>query len=91
MAKDLIQIVDENDNVIGTADRLEAHRSGKIHRISRVTLENDRGQVLVQLRSNNVDDFPGYLDHAAGGHVDVGEDYLTAAKRSCSKNWASKM
>lgn len=68
-------VVDENDQVVGTMDKAEAHRTGVLHRIAVVYVENPAGQILVQVRSN------GRLDHSAAGHVDVGESYLEAAQR----------
>ncbi len=70
-----VVVVDENDQVIGTMDKDEAHRNGTPHRIAVVFVENPQGQIVVQVRLN------GRLDHSAAGHVDVGESYLDAAKR----------
>ncbi|MBI5357255.1 NUDIX domain-containing protein [Candidatus Saccharibacteria bacterium] len=76
----LLQIVDENDNPIGAATKEEAISGSNFHRISRIMLENPDGKILLQKRTMNVV-FPGLWDHSAAGHVDEGEDYLTAAKR----------
>jgi isopentenyl-diphosphate delta-isomerase type 1 len=77
---DLIQIVDEHDNVIGTETMAKARKEGLIHRISRVMVENPEGKTLLQKRGNKVL-WPNCWDNSAAGHVDAGEDYLTAAKR----------
>lgn len=78
--KPLLQIVDANDNPIGPASKEEAISGSNFHRISRIMLENPGGKILLQKRTMNVV-FPGLWDHSAAGHVDEGEDYLTAAKR----------
>lgn len=70
-----VVIVDENDQVIGTMDKAEAHRTGVPHRIAVVYVENPAGQIVVQVRLN------GRLDHSAAGHVDPGESYVEAATR----------
>lgn len=76
----LLQVVDENDVPIGEASRDEILEKNLFHRISRVMLSNSEGKILLQKRSKHVY-FPERWDHSAAGHVDGGEDYLTAAKR----------
>lgn len=75
-----LQVVDENDVPIGEASRDEILEKNLFHRISRVMLSNSEGKILLQKRSKHVF-FPERWDHSAAGHVDGGEDYLTAAKR----------
>lgn len=80
-----IQIVDEEDNVIGAQPMSEAHRQGKVHQISRIMVEDDNGNILLQKRSANSKRWPGCWDNSAAGHVDEGEDYHTAAVRELSE------
>ena len=68
-------VVNENDEVIGTMPKADAHKNGAPHRISVVYVENPSGQILVQVRTD------GRLDHSAAGHVDPGESYEQAARR----------
>lgn len=77
----LIQIVDEQDKPTGQATKQEAWAQGLRHRIVRIMLENDQGEILIQHRSPTKDIFPNCWDNSAAGHVDAGEDYLTAAIR----------
>lgn len=76
-----ITIVDENDNVIGSAERYEAWAQGLTHRIVRVFVYREDGKILLHQRAHNVDDNADKWNQSAGGHVDEGEDYETAAKR----------
>ncbi len=76
-----ITVVDENDNVTGAANRDEARTRGLRHRIVRVFLLNHKGEVLLQKRNRLLLDTPGKWDQSVGGHVDEGEDYITAARR----------
>jgi isopentenyl-diphosphate delta-isomerase type 1 len=76
-----IQIVDEQDKPIGQATKQEAWAQGLRHRIIRIMIENDRGEILLQHRSPTKDIFPNCWDNSAAGHVDANEDYLTAAIR----------
>src|SRR3546814_170713 len=76
-----IQIVDENDEPVGSATIFEARENGLIHRIARIMAENpDTGEILLQKRTSGIS-WPNCWDNSAAGHVDVGENYLTAAKR----------
>jgi isopentenyldiphosphate isomerase len=70
-----VVIVNDKDEVIGTMPKDEAHKNGTPHRIAVVYLENDKGEILVQVRMS------GSLDHSSAGHVDPEESYLEAAKR----------
>lgn len=75
ISTDDIVWVDENDDELGVITREKAHREGLIHRISVIYLTRKNGEILIQERMS------GRLDHSSAGHVDVGEDYLQAAKR----------
>lgn len=76
-----IEIVDADDQVIGSATMTEAHEQKLIHRIVRVLVCNSRHQILLQRRSEHIRIMPGRWDHSVGGHVDAGESYDAAAYR----------
>lgn len=76
-----IQIVDENDNPIKSASKQEAWDQGLRHRVIRIMIANDSGELLLQHRSPTKDIFPDCWDNSVAGHVDVGEDYNEAALR----------
>ena len=44
-------------------------------------VENPKGEILLQKRSPEMINYPNAWDNSAAGHVDAGEEYLTAAKR----------
>jgi isopentenyl-diphosphate Delta-isomerase len=46
-----VVLVDEQDNVVGAMDKLEAHRKGVLHRAFSVVIFNSKGEVLLQKRS----------------------------------------
>lgn len=81
MAESLILIVDDKDNVVGSATTTEARRKGIRHRISRVIVKDSEGRILLQKRADHMQTYPGRWDTSAAGHVDTGEDYMQAAKR----------
>lgn len=76
-----IVYVDKDDNVVGAGPRAEANARGMGRRIVRIFLYNSKGELLLQKRSNTMSYMPGRWDHSAAGHVDEGEDYITAAYR----------
>lgn len=74
-----VVVVDENDNEVGSAMLDEVHQKGLYHRIVSVFIEDEYGNMLLQLRSPGVKVFPNRWDQAAGGHVDAGRSYEQAA------------
>ena len=83
---EIFDVVDESDRVIGRATRAEVHRNpGLIHRAVHILVFRPDGRLLLQRRSADKDIDPGLWDTSVGGHVDAGEDYLTAARRELSE------
>jgi len=80
-AEDILPIVDENDDVIGTARRRIVHARALRHRSAHVVVFNTAGRLLIQLRSAAKDLYPLYWDVSAGGHVGPDESYEQAARR----------
>jgi isopentenyl-diphosphate delta-isomerase type 1 len=78
---EILEIVDESDNVIGTATRAEIHRKRLRHRAVHIFVFNSAGKIYVQRRSSSKDRFPDRLDSSAAGHVDPGESYEETAIR----------
>ena len=78
---ELFDVVDHNDRVVGQAPRGEVHARKLLHRAVHVLVHNARGELFLQRRSLLKDTFPGCWDSACSGHLDAGEDYLTAARR----------
>lgn len=76
-----LDIVDENDNIIGQDTRENIHQKGLLHRDVHVIIYNCKDGILFQRRSINVDTYPNLLDISVGGHVDLGETYDRSAIR----------
>lgn len=83
MSKDeLLPLVDEDGNVIGSATRRYCHSGAKpLHPVVHLHVINSRGDVYLQKRSLDKDIQPGKWDTAVGGHVDYGEDIPSALRR----------
>ena len=79
----ILNVVDENDSVVGEATREEIHAKGLLHREMHVWLYNKNGEVFFQMRAKDKDTFPGLLDASVGGHVEIGDSYeKTAVKET---------
>ena len=81
VSQELLDVVDENDKVVGVRTRGEIHARGLMHRAIHILLFNSRDQVFLQKRSLSKDEQPGKWDSSAAGHVDSGETYLECARR----------
>ena len=80
-ADELFDVVDLDDRVIGQAPRREVHGNNMVHRATHVLVHNSAGQFFLQKRSLSKDSYPGCWDSSCSGHLDSGEDYITAARR----------
>ncbi len=78
---ELFDVVNEHDEIIGQATRREVHARGLLHRAVHVMVYDRTGRILLQKRSLAKDSAPGRWASSCSGHVDAGEDYLTAAVR----------
>ena len=81
MPKEIFDVVNERDEVIGHKPRSEVHRLGLLHRAVHVLVFNARGEIFLQKRSLTKDREPGKWDSSTSGHVDSGEDYDACAVR----------
>lgn len=77
----MLDVVDENDTVIRQASRAEIHDKGLLHREVYVVLVTPDRKVIFQRRAKDKDTFPGMLDTAVGGHVELGQSYEEAVIR----------
>lgn len=78
---EILEVVDADDRVVGTATRAEIHRLGLLHRAVHIFIFNKSGDIYVQRRSALKDRHPSKLDSSAAGHVDPGESYEQTAVR----------
>ncbi|MBI5606718.1 MAG: NUDIX domain-containing protein [Deltaproteobacteria bacterium] len=76
-----LEVVDENNQVIGTASRWEIHQKALRHRSVHIFIFNSRGDLYLQKRSPDKDQYPEHWDSSAAGHTDPGESPLETAQR----------
>ena len=81
MKEEYVDIVDEDDSVIGSASWHEMMSKGLLHRTSNVFVFNSKGELFVHRRADNLRLYPGMWDVKFGGSVRAGESYEEAAKR----------
>jgi isopentenyl-diphosphate Delta-isomerase len=74
-------LVSETDVEIGTAGKLEVHRTGTLHRAFSVFVTNSRGEMLLQRRAHHKYHSGGLWSNTACGHPRPGEDARDAATR----------
>lgn len=74
-----LNIIDEQENIIGETSRKEIHEKGLLHREVHVWLYTPNGQIVFQKRSATKDTYPNLLDASVGGHIEVGQTPEQAA------------
>ena len=85
MAEEWVDIVDEHNQVTGTASRSVMRKEKLLHRSSYIVITNSRGQVYVQKRTATKDYCPSMLDACCGGVVTAGEDITESAYRELAE------
>jgi isopentenyl-diphosphate delta-isomerase len=81
MDKEMVVLVDENDQDIGLMEKMEAHRKGVLHRAFSVFLFNEQGELLLQQRAFSKYHSGGLWTNTCCSHPRKGETPLEAAKR----------
>jgi isopentenyl-diphosphate delta-isomerase len=71
--EDRVILVDESDQEIGSEEKLEAHRQGKLHRAFSIFVFNPEGQVLLQKRSTKKYHSDGLWTNTCCSHPRPGE------------------
>lgn len=78
-----IDVVNEQDEVVGSSEFIEAHKKGLRHRSIQILVfqESDLENLLVSQRSKDSKSAPLKFGPSVGGHVDSGQSYLEAARK----------
>lgn len=83
--EETLDIIDENDSVIGTEARAHIHKEGLLHREVHIWFITPRGEVIFQHRAKNIVTRPNLLDATVGGHVESGASYDDTAIKECKE------
>jgi len=78
---EILDVVNENDEVIGQAERDEVHRTGLVCRLAYVCFYTADREVILQKRSDTKKNDAGKLTTTVSGHIASGQSYLEAAVR----------
>lgn len=78
---DTIILVDDADNQVGLAPKMEVHRRGLKHRALSVLIRNVKGKMLLQQRAAGKYHSEGLWTNACCSHPRVGENNDKAASR----------
>jgi isopentenyldiphosphate isomerase len=79
---ELIDIVDENDNVVGQEKRsIITQKKLSSYRVINAFLINSEGKLWIPRRTPHKSIFPSGLDVSVGGYVESGESYEMAMAR----------
>ena len=74
-------LVNEKDEVTGSAEKMEAHQKGLLHRAFSIFVFNSGGEMLMQQRAAGKYHSGGLWTNACCSHPQPGEETKAAAKR----------
>ena len=80
-ASELLPVINESGEVVRLERRDTIHAQGLPHMAVHALLFNERGEALLQKRSEHKDTFAGYWDLSVGGHVGPDENFEVALQR----------
>ena len=89
--KEVVDIVDAEDKILGGTTLDECYSKGLLHRAVTIYAWNKKGQVLLQRRSLSDDWFPGYWTASCTGHVRHGETWREASHRELQEELGLKI
>jgi isopentenyl-diphosphate delta-isomerase len=76
-----VVLVNEQDQQVGTKEKLAAHKEGLLHRAFSIFIFNDKHEMLLQQRAFTKYHSGGLWTNACCSHPRVGESPLAAAQR----------
>ncbi len=80
--KQQLDIVNEQDRIVGKATLEEVHQRGLLHRAVHVFIIDSQGRLFCRQRSAKKERYPEYWSTSVGAHVFTGETYDAVAKRA---------
>ncbi len=79
--EDYIVLVNDQDEEVGSMEKMEAHRKGLLHRAFSVFIMNSKGEMLIQQRAEGKYHSGGLWSNACCSHPRKGERTEEAAHR----------
>jgi len=81
MSQEYVILVDENDNELGSMEKMEAHEKAMLHRAFSVLIFNAKGELLLQQRAHSKYHSADLWTNACCSHPRAGENTEEAAHR----------
>ena len=89
---ELIDILDKEGNKTGAIEtKKTVHRLGLRHRSVHIWILNQQNEILLQYRSENMENYPNMWDISVAGHVSSGETSKQAALREIEEEISLKL
>ena len=85
MKEEMLEVVNEDDVVIGLETRKTVHEKGLLHREIHIWFMTPNREIIFQHRAKDKDTYPDKLDATVGGHVDPGMSYDETAIKECKE------
>lgn len=82
---EMLEVVDDNDIVVGLETREKIHKDGLLHREIHIWFITPNGEIVFQHRAKNKDTYPDKLDATVGGHVEPNMSYEETAVKECKE------
>lgn len=76
-----VVLVDEHDREVGTMEKMEAHRVGRLHRAFSVLVFNSKGELLIQQRADSKYHSAGLWTNTCCSHPRPEESIQSASAR----------
>jgi isopentenyldiphosphate isomerase len=80
-SREIVDVVDENNQTVRIVTRAELRASGLPHRCTYILVFDQAGQLFIHQRTPTKDVFPSYWDVTVGGVLAAGEPYDDGARR----------
>ena len=83
MAEDIMEVilVDENDEPVGTMEKIEVHQKALLHRAFSIFIFNDKGEMLLQKRAKKKYHSADLWSNTCCSHPQPGQETLAAAEK----------
>lgn len=81
MKQQEVILVDDNNEVQGFMEKMEAHKKGALHRAFSIFVFNNKGELLLQQRARNKYHSGGLWTNTCCSHPVRGEETIDSAKR----------
>lgn len=82
---EMLEIIEENDNVVGIETREKIHKEGLLHREIHIWFLTPKAEIVFQHRAKDKDTYPDKLDATVGGHVEPKMSYEETAVKECKE------